>query len=48
MVEDFYDRIESSVLMARFAEYDDWNRRERDRVARYLEFLLEDPLAAAP
>ena len=42
MVED-YDRIESAVLMARFTEYDDWNCRERDRVARYLEFLLEDP-----
>ena len=44
VVEDFYDRIESDVLMARFAEYDDWNRRERDRVARYLAFLLADPM----
>ena len=45
VVEDFYDRVEAAVLMARFAEYDDWDRRERDRVARYLEFLLEDPLS---
>lgn len=44
VVEDFYDRVEDSVLMARFEEYDDWSRRERDRVARYLTFLLEDPL----
>lgn len=45
VVEDFYDRVEATVLMARFAEYEDWGRRERDRVARYLEFLLEDPLS---
>lgn len=45
VVEDFYDRVESSVLMARYAEYDDWSRRERDRVARYLEFLLAEPLS---
>ena len=47
VVEDFYDRVETTVLMARFAEYDDWNQRERDRVARYLEFLLADPLSTA-
>ena len=45
VVEDFYDRVEADVLMARFDEYDDWNRRERDRVARYLAFLLDDPLS---
>lgn len=45
LVEDFYDRLEASVLMARFEEYEDWSRRERDRVARYLEFLLNDPLS---
>lgn len=45
VVEDFYDRVESNVLMARFEEYDDWSQRERDRVARYLEFLLQDSMS---
>ena len=45
VVEDFYDRVESNVLMARFEDYDDWSRRERDRVARYLEFLLRDSMS---
>ncbi len=45
VVEDFYDRVEASVLMARFDEYDDWALRERDRVARYITFLLGDPLS---
>lgn len=45
LVEDFYDRLEATVLMARFDEYQDWSRRERDRVARYLDFLLNDSLS---
>jgi AcrR family transcriptional regulator len=45
VVEDFYDRVEASVLMARFDDYEDWALRERDRVARYIEFLLGDPLS---
>ncbi len=44
VVEDFYDRVETSVLMARLEDYEDWSQRERDRVASYLTFLLEDPL----
>lgn len=44
VVNDFYDRVEDAVLMARFDEYDDWEARERDRVRRYIDFLLGDPL----
>jgi AcrR family transcriptional regulator len=44
LVNDFYDRAEDAVLMARFDDYDDWEARERDRVRRYIEFLLGDPL----
>ncbi len=31
VVEDFYDRVEASVLMARYDDYEDWALRERDR-----------------
>jgi AcrR family transcriptional regulator len=44
VVHDFYDRVEDAVLMARFDDYDDWEARERDRVHRYIKFLLNDPL----
>ncbi len=44
VVNDFYDRVEDAVLMARFDQYDDWEARERDRVRRYIDFLLGDPL----
>ena len=30
--------------MARFKDYENWEKRERDRVRRYIEFLLGDPL----
>ena len=44
LVHDFYDRAEDAVLMARFEDYENWEKRERDRVRRYIEFLLGDPL----
>jgi AcrR family transcriptional regulator len=44
VVDDFYDRVEDAVLLARFEEYEDWEARERDRVRRYIDFLLGDPL----
>ena len=44
LVNDFYDRAEDAVLMARFDDYADWEERDRDRVRRYIEFLLADPL----
>ena len=44
LVNDFYDRAEDAVLMARLDDYADWETRERERVRRYIEFLLEDPL----
>lgn len=44
VVNDFYDRIEVAVLMARIDEIDDWEAREQERVRRYIEFLLQDPL----
>ncbi len=44
VVEDFYDRVEASVLMAKLDDDEDWSERERGRVASYLTFLLEDPL----
>lgn len=44
LVHDFYDRAEDAVLMARFDDYENWEKRERDRVRRYIEFLLGDPL----
>jgi AcrR family transcriptional regulator len=47
VVEDFYDRVEEAVLMARLDEFDDWETRERTRTARYIEFLLADPLTPA-
>ena len=44
VVHDFYDRVEASVLMARLDDFQDWEERERDRLRRYIEFLLADPL----
>jgi len=44
VVNDFYDRIESAVLMARLDDIDDWETREKERVARYIDFLINDPL----
>ena len=44
VVNDFYDRIEAAVLMARIDEIGDWEAREQERVRRYIEFLLQDPL----
>ncbi len=44
VVNDFYDRVEASVLMARLDGYDDWEQRERERMRRYIEFLLHDSL----
>ena len=44
VVNDFYDRVEDAVLMARLDEIEDWERREQERVSRYIEFLLNDPL----
>ena len=44
VIDDFYDRIEASVLLARLDDIGDWEARERQRVQRYLDFLLEDPL----
>ncbi|MDJ0653004.1 MAG: TetR/AcrR family transcriptional regulator [Xanthomonadales bacterium] len=47
VVEDFYDRAESSVLMARMDDRGDWAGRERRRVRSYVDFLLDDPMGAA-
>ena len=44
VVDDFYDRVEASVLMARLDEIEGWEPREHERVRRYIEFLLGDPL----
>jgi AcrR family transcriptional regulator len=44
LVNDFYDRAEDAVLMARLDDYADWETRERERVRRYIAFLLADPL----
>ena len=44
VVNGFYDRIESAVLMARLEEIQDWEARERERVTRYIDFLMNDPL----
>lgn len=44
VVEDFYLRLEAEVLMARLDTYDDWEARERERVRRYIAFLLTDPV----
>lgn len=44
VVNDFYDRVEASVLMARLEEIKDWEERERERTGRYIDFLLGDPL----
>ena len=46
VVNDFYDRVEEAVLMARLDDIDDWEEREQERVRRYIAFLLEDPLGA--
>ncbi len=45
VVNDFYDRVEDAVLMARIDDIDDWDSREQERVRRYIEFLINDPLA---
>lgn len=45
VVNDFYDRVEESVLMARLDDIEDWEARERERVRRYIEFLIADSLA---
>ena len=45
VVNDFYDRVDEAVLMARLDDIEDWEARERERVRRYIEFLIEDPLA---
>jgi AcrR family transcriptional regulator len=44
LVHDFYDRVEEAVLLARLDDYHDWEQREQDRLRRYIEFLLADPL----
>ncbi len=44
VVNDFYDRVEEASLMARFDDADDWEAREKERVRRYVDFLLADPL----
>ena len=44
VVNDFYDRVEASVLMARLEEIEEWEERERARTGRYIDFLLGDPL----
>ncbi len=46
VVEDFYDRAEASVLMARL-DGGDWAKRERHRIRSYVDFLLEDPMGVA-
>ncbi len=44
VVNDFYDRVEEASLMARLDDTDDWETREQERVRRYVDFLLADPL----
>jgi len=44
VVHAFYDRIEKSVLMVRIEEIADWEAREQERVRRYIDFLLQDPM----
>ena len=44
VVNDFYDRVEEASLMVRFDHTDDWEAREKERVRRYVDFLLADPL----
>lgn len=44
VVEDFYDRLESDVLLAKLETHEDWETRERERVRRYIVFLLSDPV----
>jgi AcrR family transcriptional regulator len=44
LVHDFFDRAEEAVLMARLEDHDSWEQREQERVRRYIEFLLADPL----
>ena len=39
------DRVEDAVLMARLDDIEDWEARERERVRRYIEFLIADSLA---
>ena len=45
VVEDFYDRMEKTVLMATLKGYESWSERERARTTQYIAFLLEDPLS---
>ena len=44
VVNDFYDRVDDAALMARLHEIQDWEAREQERVYRYIEFLINDPL----
>ena len=44
VVNDFYDRVEDAVLMARLDEESDWEVREKARTQSYIEFLIDDPL----
>ena len=47
VVNEFYDRVEDAVLMARLEQISDWETREKTRVRQYIEFLVEDPMAKA-
>ena len=44
LVHEFYDRAENAALMAKLENYTHWEDREQERVRRYIEFLLADPL----
>ena len=44
VVNDFYDRVEEAVLMAKLDDIADWETRERTRSERYIRFLTHDPL----
>ena len=46
VVNDFYDRVDENVLLARLDEFDDWETRERTRTQQYIQFLVDDPLAS--
>ena len=45
VVEDFYDRLDGSVLNADLAPGADWPTRERLRTRRYVAFHYVEPLA---
>ena len=45
VVEDFYDRLDGSVLNADLAPDADWPTRERLRTRRYVAFHYVEPLA---